>query len=359
MEADLRNGVEARGGAGARTAPGRRAVTGTVTVSRGRHVESRHRVHVVVADAAGRTVLEAGDPGFPTFLRSAAKPFQALPLVEDGVVEAMGLTPRELALCCGSHGGEPEHVEGVRALLGKIGLDEAYLECGAHPPLLESEAGRLLAEGRAPGRVHNNCSGKHAGMLALARHHGWEPTGYRLHGHPVQRRMGEEIERWTGLEDHGIGRGVDGCGVVCFSVPLARMAVAFARFAVAATRGEPAADIVDAMTAHPRMVAGTGRLDTAVMERAGERVFAKTGAEGVHGAGLRERGWGVALKVEDGARRAADAALIGVLESLEVLTGVGAKELREIGAAGVRNTRDEEIGRVSARIELHPPVGRR
>lgn len=327
-------------------------MSAVVTVSRGGRVESRHRVHVAVADAEGRPVRWAGDRDFPTFMRSAAKPFQALPLVEDGVADALGFDARELALCCASHSGQPEHVEGVRAILRRIGLDEDALECGAHPPLLESEARRGIAEGRPPTAIHNNCSGKHAGMLALARHHGWAPAGYRLPGHPVQRRMEEEIERWTELTEDRIGRGVDGCGVVCFSVPLARMAGAFARFTTAAGRGDPAARIVAAMTAHPAMVAGTGRLDTALMDRAGDRVFSKTGAEGVHGAGLRARGWGVALKVEDGARRASDAALVAVLESLGVLSTADVEALREFGGPDLRNTRDEEVGRVSARVEL-------
>lgn len=323
-----------------------------VVVTRGGRVESRHRVHVAVADPEGRLVLAAGDPERVTFYRSAAKPFQALPLVEDGVVEALGLTPEELALCCGSHSGESRHVEGVRSILEKVGVGEDHLECGPHPPLSGSAAATLWASGGSPGPIHNNCSGKHAGMLALARHHRWEPAGYVGATHPVQRRMLAEIVRWTGLPEAEVVTGVDGCGVVCFAAPLLRMAASFARFAEAAARGEASQTVVEAMTSHPYLVAGPGRLDTALMGCAGDRLFSKTGAEGVHAAGLPRRSLGVAIKVEDGARRAADAALVAVLDALEVLDDEAREALRDFGDPPVENTRGEVVGRVVAGIEL-------
>ncbi|MBI4541319.1 MAG: asparaginase [Gemmatimonadetes bacterium] len=174
-------------------------MTARVVVSRGATVESVHRVHVVVADAAGRIVAQAGDPQRVTFYRSAAKPLQMLPLVEDGVVARFGLTAEELAVCCASHGGEPAHVAAVSSVLAKLGLGAGALACGAQAPLHEASALALAARGEEPQPIHNNCSGKHAGMLALALAHGWPTSGYHQAGHPVQRRMRAEIARWSGV----------------------------------------------------------------------------------------------------------------------------------------------------------------
>ena len=165
-----------------------------IEVVRGRLVESRHAVHVAVVDAQGALVAWNGDPDTLTFYRSAAKPFQALPLVEEGVADRFGLTPEELALCCGSHEGEDAHVAGTSSILGKAGLDEGSLACGPHPPFSEAAARGLIERGEQPGRVHNNCSGKHAGMLALAVAMGWDPARYHETRHPVQERMrGERV----------------------------------------------------------------------------------------------------------------------------------------------------------------------
>jgi L-asparaginase II len=323
-----------------------------VVVTRGERVESVHAVLVAVVDADGRRIASARDRARPVYFRSAAKPFQALPLVEDGVARALPLTGEELALCCASHNAEPRHVEVALGILAKAGVGEEALACGAHSPLATAAAERLLRSGVAPSRVHNNCSGKHAGMLALARAHGWPAEGYHLAGHPVQQRMLEEAARWTGLEPADVAQGVDGCGVVSFAVPLERMALAFARFARAADREEGAAAIVGAMTRHPWMVAGSGRLCTALMERAGKRVFVKTGAEGVYCAGVRGQGVGVAVKVLDGAKRAADAALVRVLELLGVLGPDDVASVSDFVAPLVRNTRGEVVGELSARFTL-------
>lgn len=326
-------------------------MTDSVAVLRGDRIESRHAVHVAVVDEASQLVASVGDPQTFTFLRSAAKPFQALPLVEDGIVEDLSLTQEELALCCASHSGEPIHTRLVSSILAKIGLTEDSLECGPHLPFSESEAKRILRNGGEAAPIHNNCSGKHAGMLALAVHHGWDRGGYVDKEHPVQRRMLREMARWTGVAEESIGLGIDGCAVVCFAVSLKRMAGAFARFGAAALRNESPAAIVSAMTAHPALVAGSGRLDTALMERAGERVLTKTGAEGVHGAALSERGLGIALKVEDGGRRAADVALIRVLEELEVLDARDFTDLAAFRRPAVKNTRGDRVGQI--RPEFH------
>src|SRR5213594_3909123 len=196
---------------------------------RGAVVEAWHDVHVAVVDGAGALVAGTGDPELVTFWRSAAKPFQALPLVEDGVVERFGLTGEDLALACASHSSEPGQVAGVRELLGKIGCSERDLLCGPHPPLSEAVAQEYQTRGLRLTAVYSNCSGKHAGMLALARHHGWPTEFYTRHEHPVQQRCLAEVQHWTELPKHEIRTAVDGCGVVCYGLPLRNMAGAYAR----------------------------------------------------------------------------------------------------------------------------------
>jgi L-asparaginase II/alkylhydroperoxidase/carboxymuconolactone decarboxylase family protein YurZ len=336
-----------------------------VRLVRGGVAESVHRVHVAVVDVDGAPVGHTGDPGLRVFLRSAAKPFQALPLVEDGVLEALGLGAPELAVACGSHGGEVGHVERVRRILGAAGLGAESLACGPQPPM-HAPAARALAEAGAESeRIHNNCSGKHAGMLALARVHGWSLAGYHEDGHPVQERMAREVARWLDVAEEELGRGVDGCGVVCFTAPLRALAGGYARLLAAAEEGEPGPRaVVDAMTGYPFQVAGTGRLCTALLAAGGGRVVAKVGAEGVYGAAVRlpspngaegrPRVLGIALKVEDGARRAAEVALVAVLDALGVfesypVAGAAAAPWRR---PAVPNTRGEAVAHLEAALIL-------
>lgn len=331
----------------------------TVEILRGEVVESRHVVHVAVSDESGRPVASLGDEALLTYYRSAAKPMQALPLVEEGVVGANDMSMEELALCCASHEGEPEHVAGVRSILAKAGATEALLRCGAHAPYSSLAARALLEEGREPEPVHNNCSGKHAGMIALASHMGWDPVDYHVAGHAVQRRMIDEVVRWSGIAARDIPTGVDGCGIVCFALPLRAMAMSFAAFTAAADRGEAAATVVEAMTSHPFMVGGTGRACTEVMEVAGDRVFVKLGAEGVYGGGLRDRGIGFAIKVADGGRRAVEVALIRVLAELGVLSSEEVSVLSRHGNPDIVNTRGEVVGEVRAAFSLPVASGAR
>lgn len=328
-----------------------------VEVARGGLVESVHDVDVAVA--RGDTVVaRAGEPGRMLFARSAVKPFQALPLVEDGVVERYGLTSEELALACASHSGEPRHVEVARSVLEKVGLPESALACGPHEPFDDSAREALRAAGRAPGRAHNNCSGKHAGMLALASAHGWPTEGYQEADHPVQLRMLAEIARWTGLDVSEIGTAVDGCGVVTFAMPLAALARAFARLAAAAEVGDPGpAAVVTAMTTHPFLVGGTDRLCTRLMEVTGGRILAKVGAEGVYGAAALDRGLGLALKARDGAKRAAEVALLGLLDDLGLLQPGELAQLDRWARPEVRNTRDEVVGRIRPVVALDAEAG--
>lgn len=328
----------------------------SVEVVRGGVVESRHAVSVVVADGVGEVVARVGDATALTFYRSAAKPLQALPLVEEGVVDRFGLEPEEVALCCASHEGEPEHVAGARAILARAGADEELLRCGAHRPFSVSAADALVRSGTAPGRIHNNCSGKHAGMIALAVAMGWDPVDYHLPDHPVQKRMLHEVARWSGRPASEIPIAVDGCGVSCFAVGLDEMAASFGRFTAEGARGGAPSSIVAAMTAHPFMVGGTGRTCTDVMDRAKGRAWVKLGAEGVYGGGVPDSGLGFAIKVPDGGRRAVEVALIRTLHCLGALDDDDVTALARHGRPEVRNTRDEVVGEIRPAFDFILPA---
>jgi L-asparaginase II len=314
-------------------------------------VESAHRFHAVVV-RGGRRIVELGDGDRWTFYRSASKPFQALPLVEDGVLDAFGFGVEELALACASHSGETEHVRLARRMLERMGLTEEALACGGHWPLREAAAIRFLAEGRAPGPLDSNCSGKHAGMLGLARVHGWPLGGYERADHPVQERMRQVTSAWTGVRASDLREGVDGCGVVCFAVPLGTMAESFARLAREARAGGAAREVCGAMMRHPFLVAGTDRLCTDLMTAA-PGIVAKVGAEGVYGVSIPEEDMGLAIKVEDGGWRAVDAALVSLLSRLGLLDDGARRGLAGYLEPSILNTRGARVGR----LEVDWPSG--
>jgi L-asparaginase II len=284
-----------------------------VDVARGAMVESRHRGRYVVADADGRVVAAGGDVAAPVFPRSAIKFLQALPLVESGAADAFALSAPELAIACASHGGEPRHVETVAGMLARIGLGEADLECGAHMPSAAAAAEALIRAGTSPGALHNNCSGKHAGMLATCRHLGEPTRGYIAPEHPQQRRVVAVFEAMLGLELGRAPRGVDGCGLPQIGVPLAALATGIARFGapdkLPAARASACRRLAAAIVAEPFMLAGTGRFCTRAIAACGGQAAIKTGAEGVYVAAIPARGLGIALKIDDGAARAAEVAM--------------------------------------------------
>lgn len=324
--------------------------------TRGGAVESVHRVRIAVCDVEGGLVSWAGDPEALTFYRSSAKPFQACPLVDDDVVDTLELTQEELAVCIGSHNGEPRHVSAVLMLLEKAGLGPEALRCGAHPPLDNDSALELARAGASPQAVHHQCSGKHAGMLALAVVNGWPTEGYDLADHPVQQRMLGEIAKWTNLAPEALRLATEECGVTSFAVRLRDIATSYARLAKAASEQRPAASkVVGCMTLYPGYVAGRGRPGTAVTEVAGSRLFVKSGAEGVFGVGILERGLGVVVKVEDGAQRAAAPALLATLAELDVITSSELDQLARFARPTVRNTRGDVVGEVRTTLELATP----
>ena len=321
-----------------------------VEVWRGERVESRHRVRLCVADPRGGIVLALGDVDAPVYPRSAVKPFQALALVESGAADAFAVGAAELALACASHGGEPGHVAQVEAWLARLGLGETDLACGPHPPLHAPSAAALLRSGTAPRRSHNNCSGKHTGMLAAALQLGASTRGYALPDHPVQRHVAGAIAELAGLE-HLPEPGIDGCCLPNHPLPLRALARAAAVLAdpsgQAPSRRAALTRIGAAMRAHPFEVAGSGRCCTAVMAHLPD-VLAKTGAEGVFLAALPARGLGIALKAEDGATRAAETALLAVLGHLGAVPEPMPAALERFRAPWIRNTGGDVVGHVRA-----------
>ena len=288
----------------------------TVAVSRGDTVESRHHVHAVAVQD-GTVVAEAGDGGLVTFMRSAAKPIQALPLSR----ALPELAEEELGIACASHLARTDQLEAVRALLARAPAGEDELECGP--------------AGDPPEAIKHNCSGKHAGMLALCRAHGWDSRGYRLAEHPCQRAMLSEVAGAADLDPDGIAFGVDGCGVVAFALPLERMALAFARL----ERLDGGDRVAAAMRAHPALIRGPDAVDTTVM-RTHEGWIAKTGAEGVFCV-AGPRGLGVALKVEDGDGRAVGPAAAVFLSRLGY-------PVDRLEFAPLRNSRGDVVGEIRA-----------
>jgi len=306
---------------------------------RGNIVESKHEVHVAVVDAAGKLVASAGDPDFVTFWRSAAKPFQAQPLVEDGVVARYGLKREDLALACASHSSQPDQVALVREFLQRIGCAERDLMCGPHKPLSDTVAKDYEMRGVRLTAVTSNCSGKHTGMLALAKHHGWPTEFYARVDHPVQQRCLKSVAAYTDLAQGTIGVGVDGCGVACFALPLRSMALAYTRLD---------GPVLEAMMLHPELIAGQGRPCTEMMRAHPGRVVTKVGAEGVYSALLVREGLGVALKVVDGHSLASALAIATVLSEL----GLKPQPSSLIRKA-TTNSRGETVGemRVSGGLE--------
>jgi L-asparaginase II len=316
-----------------------------ITVTRGSDVESRHRVHAAVVGADDRLVATARDAELVSFWRSCAKPFQAMPLVESGGVDQLSWGADEIALACASHGGEPEHVAVVERMLRDIGLEEGDLACGPQEPLAPRGARLVREAGVRLTRLHNNCSGKHAAMLALAQTQGWSLHGYERAEHPVQRAALASVARWTGLEPRTVRLATDGCAVVVFGLPLVAMARAYARLARAAVAGDDVpARIVDAIRARPFLFGGTDRFDTLLLEETGGRILAKVGAEGVHSVAVLDAGVGLALKVEDGATRAQYTAVLQLLRVLGYLPDLLPARLADFLHKPVRNSRGEVVG---------------
>ncbi|MFI5370914.1 MAG: asparaginase [Candidatus Eisenbacteria bacterium] len=330
-----------------------------VQIRRGSAVESIHRVQAVVCDVAGRVLETTEHPELNTTWRSAAKPFQLLPLVERGHADRWGFTEAELAVMAASHTGSRAHIELVRSILARIGRDERDLACGYHDPLDPDSLAEMRAHPEGRGALYNNCSGKHAGMLALALAEGWPVAGYEHADHPLQRLMRRTVAEISGVREDQLQTGIDGCSVVVFALPLTGMATAYARLAAARATGDARerslARIRDVMARHPYVVGGHGRFSSELMAACAGRLVSKVGAEGLECVAWTERGVGVAVKCEDGAPRATEPAVLAVLEGIGALGPAELGALESFRRPHITNAVGLEVGRIEA--ELRPPTG--
>lgn len=335
-----------------------------VEVRRGAITESRHRGHVAVVEPDGLILRYAGFPANVTFLRSSAKPFQAIPLLVSGAAERFGFTDQEVALACASHNGEPIHTEIAASMLKKIGVGPEALKCGVHEPYSQRAATDLRLRGESPNVLHNNCSGKHAGMLAVAKHLGAPIETYYHPESPVQIAAGRVVAQFSDTPAEDLAIGIDGCGVPVFGITVKAMALAFARLVSTpeefdvATRSA-CARIVKVMTTYPELIGGThDRLDTEIMKAAPGRIVSKVGAEGVYTAGVMPckewpRGLGLAIKIEDGDdHRARPTVVIEALRQLGVLCGESLEAVSRYAFFPVKNRRGDVVGEIRAAFEL-------
>ncbi|HEV7798034.1 MAG TPA: asparaginase [Pyrinomonadaceae bacterium] len=335
-----------------------------VEVRRGGITESRHRGHVVAVEPDGTLVAHLGRPETVTYLRSSAKPHQAIPLIASGAADRFGFSEKEIALACASHSGEPIHTEIAASMLEKIGLEPEALKCGTHEPFAAAVARRLREKNEKPNVLQNNCSGKHAGMLALALHLSAPIETYDEPTNPVQLAIGKTVAQFSGVPIEDIAVGVDGCGVPVFGITVKAMALMYARLVSPPAEFEgktrdACARIVSAMTSYPELIGGTAdRLDTEIMRAAKGRLVSKVGAEGVYTVGILPsadwpRGLGLALKIEDGDdHRARPTVVIESLRQLGILADESLEAVARYAFFPVRNRRGDIVGEVTPEFEL-------
>lgn len=317
-----------------------------VEVTRGPAVESFHRGRACIVTPDGQVVEAWGDVAAPVYPRSCVKPLQALAFLETGAADGIGADDGQIALACASHSAEPEHMARLTPWLERLGLPAEALACGPHLPNGEAAAAALIRSGEAPGRLHNNCAAKHLAMLSTALHMGEAPEGYETASHPVQQRVRARLSDFGGvsLEDQAVG--IDGCGIPTVAMPLTALARGFARLGV-----DPGAEcqrIRAAMAAHPVLVGGSDRFDSKVLAAVGDRAIIKCGAEGVHAAAIPSLGLGVAIKIDDGARRAAEVAMAALLRYLKVIYDTVWMTLQDTVQPTLYNTAGAAVGDIRA-----------
>jgi L-asparaginase II len=315
-----------------------------VVVERGEVEEGIHQGHLAASNPEGGIVAAAGDPRRLTYFRSCAKPFQAIAGMRTGIVERFGLTSEHVAIMCASHNGEPRHVAVVRDLMSHAHVDESALQCGAHWPYDEPAASAARREMTEPIAVFNNCSGKHAGMLAAARILEAPLESYLGPSHPVQQGIRQVIEEVTGWPDADTVYGIDGCSAPNPAVPLSAIARSFARLVT--SNDVHAGAAVAAMTTQPFLIGGTGRFDTALMEATKGRLLAKGGAAGAHCTADRRSGLGLALKLESGDGTWTSVAVMAALTTLGWLEPAEQQALDRFAHPTLRNHTGLEVGRV-------------
>ncbi len=327
-------------------------------VVRSETLESVHRGHLIIVDGNGETLAKIGNPETVTFLRSSAKPFQVLPFLLSGGAEHFGLTNDEIALACGSHSGESFHVETAAKMLEKCGLSEKDLRCGSHLPFNESVANAMIRANNLPNQLHNNCSGKHAAMLAFAKFIGADLTNYEDFNHPIQQQILETVKQFCEYDD--IKLAVDGCAAPNFAMPISAMAKGFAKLVFPPQSFDEklknACDrIVSAMMNFPQNVGGTERLDTLIMQESRGKIICKIGAEGVWLAGILpsekyKTGLGIAFKIEDGDdKRARAVVAIELLRQLELLDNT---QLARLSPMEMTNRRGDVVGQIETDFKM-------
>lgn len=328
-------------------------------VIRGETVESVHRGHLIIIDGAGNTIASVGDPRTVTYFRSSAKPFQAFPFVASGAAEEFGYSEEEIALACASHSGEARHVRIARLMIERIGMTEAHLHCGSHLPFYEKEAERMLRAGEYATPFHNNCSGKHAAMLALAKHIDADLNTYEMEGNPVQEKILDAVAAFTEIPRSQIKTGIDGCCAPNFALPLSAMAKSFMNLikpdgfddkTQAACKR-----IVSAMLNHPELIGGSERLDTMLMQAAPGQFISKVGADGVWLCGVLSSekyptGLAITLKVEDGDdKRGRPVIAVEILRQLGLFSP---DTLREVSPMPLKNRRGDVVGKVESSFQI-------
>jgi L-asparaginase II len=336
-----------------------------VEVTRGGLTESRHRGHVIAVEPDGTIVAQLGARETVTYLRSSAKPHQAIPLISSGAADRFNFNEREIALACASHNGESIHTEVAAAMLKKIGVGPEALKCGVHDPFSPDITRELREKGAAPNVLHNNCSGKHAGMLALALHLGAPIESYDEPGNPVQIAIARTVAQFSDVPIEDISIGIDGCGVPVFGITVKAMALMYARLVSPPAEYDQATRnacerIVAAMSTYPELIGGTkDRLDTEIMRAAKGRLVSKVGAEGVYTCGILPcqdwpRGLGLALKIEDGDdHRARPVVVIESLRQLGILADQSLEAVSRYAFFPVRNRRGDVVGEVTADFKLN------
>jgi len=328
-------------------------------VIRGNTIESVHTGHLCIVDGDGHVIALFGDPTTVTYVRSAAKAFQFIPCITSGAADAFGFTEEEFALAVASHSGEPQHVKLAESMLGKAGFSEADLQCGIHLPFSEAVATGMIINGEEPTQLHNNCSGKHAAMLAFAKHIDADPASYLSDENRIQKRIIKCVADFAEVPVESIAVGTDGCAAPNFALPVSAMAKSFINLIRPHKFHESirfaCSRVVDAMIGYPELIGGTERLDTMLMQAAPGRIISKVGADGVWLCGVLPcdrwpTGLGIALKVADGDdHRARPAAAVEILRQLDVLAP---RDLSSISPMPIKNRRGETVGRVEPNIQI-------
>jgi L-asparaginase II len=326
-------------------------------VYRGSLVESFHHGAIAVVDASGRLVASLGDPQLTTYARSTAKLIQAIPVLESGAAEAFDLTDDEVALICASHNAEVEHTDQASRILSKAGVDQSYLQCGPHYPYHAGTAEKMREKGEKPRSIHNNCSGKHSGMLTLAKHLAVPLENYAEIEHPIQQRNLQTLAEMAEFPADRIKIGIDGCSVPVFGLPIFNLALAFARLAqtpasFSEARKKACERIISSIRQYPFYLAGSDRFDTALIEKTNGRFIGKAGAEAIFAVSIPESGLGIVAKVADGNSRAVYPSIVETLKQLELLSPSEEKDLETFHRPVVKNWKGQEVGRIEPTFKL-------